>query len=578
MQISTDTSVVRSRLPQAAAIYTRISLDPSGERLGVQRQEEDCRAEATRRGWRVAEVYEDDDRSAFNPRRGRPEYERLLTDIRRGVRDGVMIWRLDRLHRQPRELEEFIVVCDKHDVALATVTGDVDLATSQGRLLARAWGAFAAHESEVRGERLSRAARQRATRGVMPHSGGLYGYDMHTNRVKPREAAVINEVATRLLRGESIYAICVDLNRRRIPSPRQRSWTHPTLRRLIVNPRLAGLSTYRGEVVGTGAWPAILRRPQLERLRALLDDPSRNLNVNPPRWYLLRRAALCAKCGAPVTGGAVRGVRHYQCVNRPNGHGCGRVVMRADRLEAAVLEAMCARLDTTELRTQLAANRANDVVWQRAQARYDATTQQLEVLAQDYARGFITRSEWLAVRPALLDQLASSKAVVDADRIEAVLGEFIGRSAQLAGSWATLDGNRRRAIVTALVEKVIVLPAPRAPCPASSRVVMWWRGGRKPRINARRLGGIDALRKGGAFDRCTVKGCKGQYLASGFCSLHYQRWYRLGDAGPLARYHHLPYNGAQCVERGCTRLARENERCPKHGQQLRSRRRHAKTP
>jgi hypothetical protein len=25
-----------------------------------------------------------------------------------------MIWRLDRLHRQPRELEEFIVLRDKH--------------------------------------------------------------------------------------------------------------------------------------------------------------------------------------------------------------------------------------------------------------------------------------------------------------------------------------------------------------------------------------------------------------------------------------------------------------------------------
>ena len=472
---------MRTRLPQAAAIYTRISLDPSGERLGVQRQEEDCRAEATRRGWRIAEVYEDDDRSAYHPRRGRPEYERLMSDIRQGLRDGVMIWRLDRLHRQPRELEEFIVVCDKHDVALATVTGDVDLATSQGRLLARAWGAFAAHESEVRGERLSRAAQQRATRGVMPHTGGLYGYDMRTNRVKPREAAVLKEIATRVLRGESIYAICMDLNRRRIPSPRHRSWTHPSLRRLIVNPRLAGLSTYHGEVVGRGAWPPILRRSQLERLRALLDDPSRRLNVNPPRWYLLRRAALCAKCGAPVRGGVRSGVRSYQCVDRPGAHGCGRVVMRADRLEAAVLEAMCARLDTRELRTQLAANRANDVTWQRAQARHDATTRELESLAQDHARGFITRTEWLAMRPALLEQLESSKAVLEADRIEAVLGEFVGRSAQLASAWPGMDGNRRRAMVTALVEKVIVLPAPHAACPASSRVVMWWRGSRRVR-------------------------------------------------------------------------------------------------
>lgn len=110
-----------------------------------------------------------------------------------------MIWRLDRLHRQPRELEEFIVVCDRHDVALATVTGDVDLSSSQGRLLARAWGALAAHESEIRGERLSRAAQQRATRGVMLYAGSLYGYDIRADRIKPKQAAVIREVANRLL-------------------------------------------------------------------------------------------------------------------------------------------------------------------------------------------------------------------------------------------------------------------------------------------------------------------------------------------------------------------------------------------
>ena len=86
-------------------------------------------------------MYVDDDISAFNPKKARPEYQRLLSDIQLGSRDGVMIWRLDRLHRQPRELEEFILLCDKHHVALATVTADVDLSTSQGRLLARTWSA-----------------------------------------------------------------------------------------------------------------------------------------------------------------------------------------------------------------------------------------------------------------------------------------------------------------------------------------------------------------------------------------------------------------------------------------------------
>lgn len=76
--------------------------------------------------------------AALSTRKPRPGYQRLLHDIEEGLVDGVLIWRLDRLHRQPRELEEFIVITDKHQVALATVTGDVNLATTQGRLVARA--------------------------------------------------------------------------------------------------------------------------------------------------------------------------------------------------------------------------------------------------------------------------------------------------------------------------------------------------------------------------------------------------------------------------------------------------------
>jgi DNA invertase Pin-like site-specific DNA recombinase len=78
-----------------------------------------------------------------------------------------MIWRLDRLHRQPRELEEFIVLCDKHHVSLATVTSDVDLSTNQGRLLAR-WGALSQPtKSEIKSERMTRANLERARRGIM---------------------------------------------------------------------------------------------------------------------------------------------------------------------------------------------------------------------------------------------------------------------------------------------------------------------------------------------------------------------------------------------------------------------------
>jgi DNA invertase Pin-like site-specific DNA recombinase len=98
-------------MPRATAIYARISSDPGGTRLGVERQIEDCEALAGSLGWTVAEVYVDNDVSAYSGRR-RPEYERLCDDIKAGVVDGLLVWHPDRLHRSPRELEDFIDLCD----------------------------------------------------------------------------------------------------------------------------------------------------------------------------------------------------------------------------------------------------------------------------------------------------------------------------------------------------------------------------------------------------------------------------------------------------------------------------------
>jgi DNA invertase Pin-like site-specific DNA recombinase len=77
---------------KTAAIYVRISKDPVLERLGVQCQENECRELAARLGGRVAHIYEDDDRSAYNGKVTRQGYRALLTDIEDGKLDAVIEW------------------------------------------------------------------------------------------------------------------------------------------------------------------------------------------------------------------------------------------------------------------------------------------------------------------------------------------------------------------------------------------------------------------------------------------------------------------------------------------------------
>jgi len=56
----------------------------------VDRQIADCEALAARKGWPVAGVYEDNDTSAWSGR-VRPEYRRLLEDIKDRLVDGVLV-------------------------------------------------------------------------------------------------------------------------------------------------------------------------------------------------------------------------------------------------------------------------------------------------------------------------------------------------------------------------------------------------------------------------------------------------------------------------------------------------------
>jgi site-specific DNA recombinase len=64
--------------------------------------------------------------------------------------------------RSPRVLEEVIDLHDKRGIALATVTGELDLSSPTGRMLARMLGAAARHEAEHKAERHRRAGLQKA--------------------------------------------------------------------------------------------------------------------------------------------------------------------------------------------------------------------------------------------------------------------------------------------------------------------------------------------------------------------------------------------------------------------------------
>jgi len=426
--------------------------------LGVSRQVQDCRALAERRGWRVVDTFIDDDVSAYKGK-PRPQYRRMLNDMRAGVVDAVVVWHLDRLHRHPKELEEFFEVCDAAGIsALASVTGDTDLSTHDGRFLARILGAVARKESDDKSRRITRKHLEMAQAGRLLKTGTRpFGYRDDFRTIEPTEAAAIREAAGRVLAGDSLRGIATDWNARGIRAVRGGPWSQHVLRRMLLSARISGQRSYRGEIVTVGDWEPIITPEQTARLRALLTDPAR-LTRRTVRRYLLSGGLLrCRLCEAVlVARPRADGTRRYVCAKGPGKPGCGGIAILAEPLEALIAGAVLYRLDTPELAAALAgASIPDDDAERTALARDRA---QLEELARAYGERQITLPEYLAARKPIEARIeAAQRRITRATGTEAI-ALYIGDPGALRVAWQDLPLTRRRAIVAAVLDRAIVGP------------------------------------------------------------------------------------------------------------------------
>lgn len=455
-----------------AGIYCRISQDRAGDELGVDRQREDCEQLATKRGWVVGPVFVDDDRSAYSGK-PRPGYQQLLAAVKAGTITAVVAWHPDRLHRSPRDLEDFIDLIEQAGAAVATVqAGELDLSTASGRMTARVVGAVARHESEQKSERIRRQREQMALAGRSHGGRRAYGYQPGGHDIDPAEAAVVREIVDQVLAGASLRMVARNLNSRGLPTASGGRWSIPSLRTMLAGPRLAGLRIHRGEVVGPGEWPAIVTREEHELLVATLGNPRRHRTGRPPT-SLLGGMLRCGLCGARLHHSRrVDGARRYHCATSPGrNEGCGRLAIAAAPIEEAIVESVFVRVDHRQLA------RAAAVTPAAARTVEDEATieARLSELAEMFGDGSIGRAEWLTARRTLDRRLAKARAVREADAASRVLVPFATEPGRLRAAWPTLDFDRRRAVLQAVIDQVDVAPgSPGAFRRPADRLTVTW--------------------------------------------------------------------------------------------------------
>lgn len=441
----------------STALYARISSDPNRDELGVRRQERECRDLADRLGWTIAEVHIDDDRSAYSGR-PRPAYVAMLDAVRDGRVGAIVAWHPDRLHRSPRELEDFIDLIETSGTKVATVqAGRYDLSTPSGRMTARVVGAVARHESEHKSARLRAKHRELAEAG-MPSGGGTrpFGYRSDRVSVEPCEADLVREAAGRVLAGEALRGIARDWTSRGVPTVTGTAWTTTVLSRMLQSPRIAGLRTHHG-VTTTGTWEPIIDPDTHLRLVAILTDPERRMNRTAAKYLLTGGIAVCGLCRANlVSRPRGDGRRCYVCASGPGFAGCGKIRALADPLEAEVEARVLHSLAGVTL-PELGDDSGGHVEAELA----DVEKRRARLAADHYAHGLIDRTQFAAATRALDERMATLRSRMAQQVTDARLAAVAADSDRLTASWPDLSLDQRRTVVAALVETVEVHPAVR---------------------------------------------------------------------------------------------------------------------
>jgi DNA invertase Pin-like site-specific DNA recombinase len=448
---------------------------------GIGRQEEDGRELAARLGWTITKVVPEDDTSAFKRRKTKlPDGTTALRTIRPGFRavldllasgecDGLIADDLDRVARDPRDLEDLIDVVESRrpHIPVESVTGSLRLANDADITMARIMCAVANKSSRDTSRRVSRKHEELAAEGK-PGGGGFrgYGYDRRNLEVVPEEAEIVKEIAARVLGtwdgwteeqqaaitpelGESLNSIADDLQARKVPTITGAAWNARSVRSVVTKPRIAGLRAHRGEVVGEAVWPAILDREPWEEVCARLAARGRHVDITLKRW--LTGVLRCSQCGHMLTGAHGNGGTRYWCATTKGG--CGKISVKAEPSEEEVGRQV---LDLLALPDVLARLRmiATSETTEVARAELVEDEAQLKVLAGMWARKEVSFAEYGEARRIIEKRVKESRALITSAAPRVLRRLLAGDVRQ---GWARLTPADKREVVLALVPGYRVL-------------------------------------------------------------------------------------------------------------------------
>lgn len=482
-----------------AVIYIRQSITHD-DSVSPTLQRDACERYARDRNYEVVDVI--DDLGISGRTFKRPGVQRAVEMIEAGKTDVILVWKWSRLSRRRYD---WAMVTDKVESLggrIESATEPVDVSTAAGRFQRGILTEFSAFESDRIGEVWEEVHADLRAKG-RPHTGGdRYGYRRRNiaapeerkrfvYEIDPDEAATLQWAYREYLGGRGLSGVTAELNRRGIPGPRGRAWSHQTLANILDSGFAVGLIYSGGTIHGDRHWfpgehPTIIDKATWDTYVA-----ARHARTTvPPRAveprYPLTGLVFC-ECGASMwarQGGTRQPGGSYQCGHWLQTGGDGVcVTISRPRAEQAVLDWL--RPLTADVGAAAQATRRVQRSVERTKETAKAASRRIAKLDDEMAQLALSRVR-LGISSEAYDKAAAALRAERADlqvQVDAALvANAPARTARppadlakkLVEQWDVLPAARRRDLLAALISKVIISRPARRHGASQVRIVPVW--------------------------------------------------------------------------------------------------------
>ena len=316
----------QDNIPKIAGIYIRVSTeDQAREGFSLGEQEEKLRQLCSFKDFQVYKVYQDRGISAKDMEH-RPGFQQMMDDMRKGKINYIVAYKLDRVTRSVRDLEQLIDELEKYNCYLICERDDVNTSTANGRFFVRMLTVLSQLEIEVVSERTKFGMNGAIKAGHLPGKCplGYYRDKDKVVKIDPITSQVVKRIFKMYLEGKSYYRISEIFNDEKVLYPRDKEWTEASIRTIVNNQIYVGdyirnkTSDNEAErVVYENVVAPIITRAEWEEVQKQKEKNKQAFSRD--RVYIFYQRLYCSKCGTLMNctspGGKKRGYLYYRCDN-----------------------------------------------------------------------------------------------------------------------------------------------------------------------------------------------------------------------------------------------------------------------